>query len=152
VAELGINFEDIILLISDGAKYMIKAGKLLKEINNNFLHITCIAHLLHNYALKVKSFFESADKLIASVKYSILKSKDRRNQIVGIPISSNTIITRWGSWLKAIKYYSEYFPMIKKIVNDFEDDGKIVFNAKHAVSNENMHRDLFTIEREYGWI
>jgi len=40
-----------------------------------------------------------------------------------------TIITRWGSWLKAAKYYSNNLHKIRNIVLEFEDDGQIVKNA-----------------------
>ena len=48
--------EEVNLLMSDAASYMCRAGNVLKEIYSNLLHITCLAHLMHNCALKVKVF------------------------------------------------------------------------------------------------
>ena len=56
---------------------MCHAGKFLKEIYPNLLHVTCLAHLMHNWALKVKSFYNEVDNLIATVKASVVKNRSR---------------------------------------------------------------------------
>ena len=40
--------------------------------------MTCVAYLLHNCAMKVKSHFEDIDQLIAKVKSAALKSETRQ--------------------------------------------------------------------------
>ena len=50
---------------------MCRAGKVLKEIYFK----ACLAHLMHNCALKVKSFCKEVDDLIAAVKASVVKNK-----------------------------------------------------------------------------
>ena len=56
IKELKIRREDANLLISDAAFYMCLAGTVLEKIYPNLLHVTCLAHLIHNCALKVKVF------------------------------------------------------------------------------------------------
>ena len=67
IKEFKVRKEDVNLLISDAALYMCRAGKVLKEIYSNLLHATCLAHLMHNCTLKVKSFCKEVDDLIAAV-------------------------------------------------------------------------------------
>ena len=66
VRNLGINRSFFCLLLSDTAKYMISAGIGLKSLYPKLFHVTCVAHLLHNYAMKIKSHFEDVDQLNAT--------------------------------------------------------------------------------------
>ena len=56
---------------------MCRAGKGLKEIYLNLLHVTCFAHLMHSCALKVKKFYKEVDDLIAAIKASVVENKSR---------------------------------------------------------------------------
>ena len=67
-----------ILLLSDATKYMIAAGVTLKSHYPKLFHMTCVAYLLHNCAIKIKSHFEDVDQLIAKVKTVIIKNKTRQ--------------------------------------------------------------------------
>ena len=49
------------LLMSDAAKFVIAAGKTIKSLYPKLFHMTCVAHLLHNCAMKIKSHFEDVD-------------------------------------------------------------------------------------------
>ena len=40
--------------------------------------MTCVAHLLQNSAMKIKSYFEDVDQLIAKVKAVTIKNKSRQ--------------------------------------------------------------------------
>ena len=57
-----------VLLLSDAKLYMISTGKTLKNLFLRLFHVTCLAHLLHNCAFKIKSRFECVDRVFASVK------------------------------------------------------------------------------------
>ena len=52
VKNLGIN-RSFCLFLSDAAKYMIAAGITLKSLYPKLFHVTCVAHLLHNCAVKI---------------------------------------------------------------------------------------------------
>ena len=58
VRNLGINRNFFCLLLFDAIKYMIAAGITLKSMYPKLFHITCVAYLLHNCAMKIKSHFE----------------------------------------------------------------------------------------------
>ena len=77
IKEFMVRKEKVNLLISDAASNMCRAGKVLKEIYSNLLHVTCLANLVHDCALKVKSFCKKVDDLIAAVKLSVVKNKSR---------------------------------------------------------------------------
>ena len=47
---------------------MIAAGITLKSLYPKLFHVTCVAHLLHNWAMKIKSHIEDEDQLIAKAK------------------------------------------------------------------------------------
>ena len=64
---------NFVLLLSDAARCMTAAGRLLKQIYPRLLHVTCAAHLLHNCTKKVRAHFSDVDNLITRVK-----NKDRK--------------------------------------------------------------------------
>ena len=55
------------LFLSDDAKYIVAANAILQSLFLKLLHGTCVAYLLHNCTMKVKSQFEDVDQPIAKV-------------------------------------------------------------------------------------
>ena len=51
--QLEIKRENFSLFLTDAARYMSLAGKTLKELYPSLMHVTCVAHLLHNCAMFV---------------------------------------------------------------------------------------------------
>ena len=84
---------------------MCRAGKVLKEIYPNLLHVTCLAHSMHNCALKVKSFYEEVENLVAAVKASVVKNKSKDFDVCGR--STQPVVILWESWLDAADCYAE---------------------------------------------
>ena len=101
--------------MSDAAKHMIAAGITLKSLYPKLFHITCVAHLLHNCAMKIKSHFKDVDQLIAKVKSVRTKKTTRQAKISAIGYSSKPVPTRWESWLNAALYHTKYLPEVKAI-------------------------------------
>ena len=56
------------LSLSDAAKCKVPADVILKSLHPKLFHVMCVAHLLHNCTMQVKSHFEDIDQLIARVK------------------------------------------------------------------------------------
>ena len=54
--QLEIKRKNFSLLLTDAARYMSLAGKTLKEFYS-LMHVTCVAHLLHNCAMRVHAHF-----------------------------------------------------------------------------------------------
>ncbi|KAF9764908.1 hypothetical protein NGRA_0170 [Nosema granulosis] len=105
VERFEIKKENILLVNSDTASYMIKASSLMKKTYTNIFHVTCLAHLIHNCALKVKGSFIAVDNCIASIAALTIKNKTRAALLYEIGFSPCIILTRWSSWLKAALYY-----------------------------------------------
>ena len=95
------------MLLCDAAKYMIAAGITLKSLYPNLFHVTCIAHLLHNCAMKIKSHFEDMDQLTSKVQAVIIKNKTRQAKFSVIGYPPQPVCTRWGRWLNAVFYYAK---------------------------------------------
>ena len=92
---LEINRNFFCLLLSDTAKYKIAAGITLKSQYPKLLfHMTCVAHLLHNCAMKIKSHFEDVDQLIAKVKAVTIKNKTRQAKFSAIGYPPQLVLTR----------------------------------------------------------
>jgi len=50
---LEIKRDNFLLMLSDAASYMKKAGEVLEALYPNFVHVTCFSHMLHNSAMQV---------------------------------------------------------------------------------------------------
>ena len=81
----------------DAAKYMIAAGITLKSVYPKMFHVTCVAHLLHNCAMEIKSHFEDVDQLIAKVKAVTIQNITRQAEFSSIGYPPQPVPTRWGS-------------------------------------------------------
>ena len=88
---------------------MIAAGITPKSRYPKLFHVTWVAHLLHNCAMKIKSHFEDVDQLIAKVKAVTIKNKTRQAKFSAIGYPPQSVPTRWGSWLNAALYYAKNF-------------------------------------------
>ena len=66
--QLEIKRENFSLLLTDAARYMSSAEKTLKELYPSLMHVTCVAHLLHNCAMRVRAHFKNIDEAITTIK------------------------------------------------------------------------------------
>ena len=150
IKEFKVRRDHVNLLLSDAAPYMCCAGEILKEIYPNLLHVTCLAHLMHNCALKVKCVYNEVDNLIAAVKASVVKNRSRAADFNVCGRPPQPIVTRWGSWLDAANYYAEKLPQVREIVNSWNGEGVIVRKVKNAVNDEKLTSQLTEISQSYS--
>ena len=69
--------------MSDAKKYIVAAGAILKSLHPKLFHVTRVAHLLYNCAMKVKSHFEYNDQLFVKANQQQLKTKqDQQNSLL----------------------------------------------------------------------
>ena len=119
------HHEKFTLLLSDGASYMIKAGKILKETYPKMLHVTCLAHCVQRLAEFIKSKFERQDKFIKRTK-AFFKNNTRRLRLfkerTGLTRPPQPVESRWGTWLGACFYISENFDIIAQFYNSVSED------------------------------
>ena len=126
---------------------MIAAGITLKSLYLKLFHVTCVAHLLHNCAMKIKSLYEDVDQLIAKVKTVTIQNKTRQAKFSAIGYPPQPVPTRWGSWLNAAMYYVKNFPKVKAIVEGFVGSGILVTQAKVSLQKSGLADQLLKIER-----
>lgn len=146
---LGIKRENFCLLLTDAARYMTCAFRTLEILYPRLFHVTCIAHLLHNCAMRIRNYFPDVDNLIASIKAACVKNKQRQRLFQKIGPPPTPIVTRWGSWLEASSYYAEHLPEVRIIVQAFEGKGILVTEAKKAITQNNLTQNLLIIKNCY---
>ena len=148
--QLEIKRENFSLFLTDAARYMSSAGKTLKELRvyPSLMHVTCVAHLLHNCAMRVRAYFKNIDEVIATIKAAI-KNKNRKKDFhdAGLPSPPDPVITRWATWLRAALYYSENLSAVRTIVNNWTSAGLLVSRAKDAINVEGLMSDLVKINQ-----
>uniref|UniRef100_A0A2S2QTK9 DUF659 domain-containing protein n=1 Tax=Sipha flava TaxID=143950 RepID=A0A2S2QTK9_9HEMI len=96
----GVQHDGVLLFLSDAAPYMVKSGKEIQTLYSKLVHVTCIVHGFHRVAEEVRSYFNTVDQLISSVKKVFLKAPSRtrifKNEVPDISIQPQPISTRWG--------------------------------------------------------
>ena len=90
-----VERHNFLLLLCDAARYMVSAGNDLKLLYSKLFTVICIAHLLHNCALRVKCHFKNVDLLIASVKAATIENRHRQSLFNEIGIPPQPVVTRW---------------------------------------------------------
>ena len=138
--QLEIKRENLSLFLTDAARYMSLAGKTLTDLYPSLMHVNCVAHLLHNCAMRVRVHFKNIDEVIATIKAVTIKNKDRKNDFYDAGLSSppDPVITRWTTWLRAVLYYSENLPAVCAIVNNWTSAGLLVSKANDAIKVEDL--------------
>lgn len=147
--DFNIAYSDLLLFIGDYASYMQKAAYLLKNFCTNMFYVNCLAHLAHNCAMKIRTFYPNVDKLISSMKALTIKNKTNIeifSEIGGIP---DVVPTRWSSWLKACFFYSKNLPNVRKLFIRVKNEGLLYERASIAVFTENLNKDLMEIKNCY---
>ena len=68
---------------------MSLAGKKLNELYSSLMYVNCFAHFLHNCAKRVRAPSTNIDEIIATIKATTIKSKDRKKDFhdAGLPSS-----------------------------------------------------------------
>ena len=78
IRTLQTDRNNFVLLLTDAARYMIAAGREVEQMYPRLFHIIYVAHSFHNAAERIRANYQDVDKLIAAVKASVMKNKDRR--------------------------------------------------------------------------
>ena len=136
--QLEIKRETFSLFLADAARCISLAGKTLKELYPFLMHVTCVAHLLHNCTMRVHAHFKNIDEVIATIKAATIKNKDRKKDFhdAGLP-----------SWLRTALYYSENLPAVLPLSTTWTSAGLLVSKAKDAINVEDLVPDLVKINR-----
>lgn len=137
--------------------YMVKAGKVLTTFYPKMLHLTCLAHGFHRVAETVRAQFPLVDSLIAIIKKVFLNASSRvlklKELYPNLCNSPEPIITRWGTWLAAVKYYSYNFEKIKDVISNLDSDNSIsIAKAKDIMQNNELKNNLAYISANFCFL
>lgn len=149
------NFEEkVLLLITDAAAYMLKAGMNLKVFYPNLIHLTCVVHGFNRVAEEIRLNFPLVNKLISSVKKVFLKAPLRiecyRSKLENVPLPPEPILTRWGTWLEAAHFYAIHLNSIKEIIESFDpEEAESIKKALEVLQNEQLVKDLTYIQTHF---
>ena len=147
----------ILLMISDAARYMLKAGNNLKILYPNLIHSTCIAHGLNRVAEGIRLQFPTVNKLVANGKKIFVKAPLRvqhfKEKFPNIPLPPEPIITRWGTWLQATFYYDKYIKEFEEVVTEFsEDSSQSIKDCINILENKDLRQDLAFLRSNYQFV
>ena len=134
---------------TDAARYMTAAENVFKELYPQLFQVTCVSHLFHNCAEKIRAHYFNVDNLITRIKAALIKNKERINRFREIGIPPDPVVTRWVSWLKAAIYYADNLPEVRNIVNSFTGNGLLISKAKEALLDSNLMNNLLKLKRDY---
>lgn len=99
---------------------------MVKVFYPNIIHVTCVAHMLHRVAEKVRDIHPKVNKLINNVKKTFLKAPSRvqiyKEVLPDVPLPPEPIITRWGTWIEAVIFISQNYEGIKSVFERLNDD------------------------------
>ncbi|KAL4104048.1 hypothetical protein QTP88_019361 [Uroleucon formosanum] len=151
-----VKYDNILLFISDAAPYMKKAGSTIQTLYPNIIHLTCLAHTCHNVCEEVRAYYKNVDQLISEMKKTFLKCPKRiavlKEKCPELPNPPRPIITRWGTWINAVKYYCTNFNELKSIIEEFEEESECVRAAKRLFKMPSIQSNLVYIVSNFGFL
>lgn len=146
-----IPYDKVWFLISDQAAYMLKSGRGLKQLFPNLKHVTCLIHGLNRVCEFIKDNYDDVNKLIASMKATLVKSNHRRQifrEICKLPLPPDVIEIRWNSWLNAAFYYAEHFSAIRIFATSLSSKkSKAVTKLKKVVAKRSINTSLYEVHK-----
>jgi hypothetical protein len=144
----GIQYEKVLLFVTDAANYMKLSGKtLISELCPYMTHVTCLAHALHNVCEQIRKDFPEVNRLVSCDKKIFVKFNSRResfrNSLPSIPLPPQPVKTRWGSWLNAVEYYAKYYQSFIEFVNSLNPEDSVHIKEAQKISlNASLTCDL----------
>ena len=137
------------MLLSDAGRYKTTAGNLLKKLYPKLFHVTCMAHLIHNCAMKVRANFPAVDELIAKVKALTVKNKARRI-LFNVIAASATSHNQMDQLVECCSLLLLIPSEVNAIVENLNESGILVQRAKEALEPQNLSAQLFQIKEQYS--
>ena len=150
-----IQYENVLLVCTDAAPYMVKCMKGLQTLYPKMLHVTCKAHALQRVAEIVRSEHPLVNKLIASGKNIFVKDPQRiemfKNHAPEISLPPSPFITRWGTWIDAATYYSKHFQKFEEIVMKLDKSQAVcIEECQQVLQNDEVVTSLSVIASTFS--
>lgn len=153
----GVQEEKVLVLYSDAAAYMLKAATALCVFYPNLIHFTCLAHGLQRIAEEVRSCYPEVNKIVSYTKKVFLKAPQRvlhyRELMPNVSLPPEPVLTRWGTWLDAVSFYSEHFHGVKSVIDSFPPESAVsVREAQTAFNEPKIECALACIQNNFTFI
>ncbi|KAG0424770.1 hypothetical protein DMUE_6079, partial [Dictyocoela muelleri] len=98
IYEGDINYNKLLIYISDAAPYAVKTVECLKHLFPNLKHVTCLAHMFYRLCKKLREISSISNYVSSELKRILVKNKDYQpilKEIPGLKLPKLLIITRW---------------------------------------------------------
>ena len=84
--QLEIQRENFSLFLTDAVRHVSMSGNTFEELYP-LKHVICIAHFLHNCAIRARAHIANIYQVIATIKAETIKNKNRRKDFhdAGLP-------------------------------------------------------------------
>ena len=118
------------------------------------LHLTCLVHALHRIADHIRGLFPQVDKLVSNVKKIFRKAPARCKKFKQIapevPLPPEVVLTRWGTWLNAVKDYVAHYEKMKQVIAEFDGEDALAINTARELFDEpSLRNDLSYIAAHF---
>lgn len=151
-----LQYNKVLLLLTDGAAYMKKMGASLKPLYPCMIHLTCLAHALHRVAETVRLLYPKVNLLISLTKQIFVKAPMRRQLFLertSLPLPPSPVVTRWGTWLNCTVYHAENFEKMKDFILSLNaSDATCIEQAHELFNDESLRVELLTIATKFSII
>ncbi|KAJ4430014.1 hypothetical protein ANN_22222 [Periplaneta americana] len=154
------NIDDskVLLFSTDAASYMVAAAPLLKTFYPNLTHVTCLAHGLHRVSETIRNEFPLVNSFISNTKKCFCKAPSRisifRENFPDIPLPPQPVVTRWGTWIQSVVYYSKYFKEVVTVIDKLPetDSAACVKAVKDCLNDSRVKNDIAYITSNFSFI
>lgn len=147
-----INFENFKLLVTDQAPVMISAGKKLKETFTELKQVTCLAHLCHNIAEKIRSKASMVDKIVAYLKRMLIKNKAHNAiflETTGMKPHKFPILIRWGIWIDFTTWLYDNYESVGEFIKKMDELNK---TNLYSIYNSQEFELQIRLCKKHKWI
>jgi hypothetical protein len=153
----GVQRDRVLLLVTDAAPYMKAAARgLCDTLYPNCVHVTCLAHALHRVCEEVRGRFPETDALVSNGKKIFLKSPNRirlfRELAPELSLPPEPVITRWGTWMSAVRYYAENSATVQRIVDELDADAQSIVRVRSLLSSVTVRDEVAFITANYSFL
>jgi hypothetical protein len=153
----GIPFNRVLLFLSDGASFIGLAFETLHELFTKMQHVICVVHGLNRVAEQVRAQYADVNILIGSVKALFCKARERvrayQSALPGVPLPPEPIITRFSSWLKAVRFYALYLEVITPFIENVDPEISVfIEEAQEAIRAPSLKEEIATISAHYDFL
>lgn len=125
--------ENLLLLVTEAAPYMVLAGRNLKTIYSMMTQVTCILHGMHRICEHVRESLATINQPVSWARKVFLKCPTRISiykEIMQCALPPDVVVSRWGTWLTAVLFFADNFEKFGRVVETLTNDSKYADKLK----------------------